>query len=456
MKTKKATETNSRLAGAGYLFLLKDRAEALDELQTSLLTEYEPLRPDNGAKLNLADPDSTHFYLVKKEGDERLDVHVRNLANVISVSLLSFTPGPVSDVWDGQPLLDRYEAALNSAGTDVLGSALLKFSGANTQLAKAFEETFGAPLADISANINGHILHQFVRRGRRQYFVIEGESATSMHDFVANELPQISWSVQRFQREWDFYNDRVKTILAEKEKIDNELSRVLHKKVGGGSRPDAAETLEDQIGRLASMYSILATDLHLIKEGSSTLEKDLVVLNRQSTAFSETGEDAWPHYHLTRFRDNLKSLLKHESDLRQSLENTKAAIDIAQTQAELLRGSQGLALQEKTKELLDQNIVLQDQIISLQVAAQVVELVIVFYYTLKSWEDVAAAGAVTALPSLVKFGVVATFSASVVALTHYIGTGLHERRLKGSPIFVTAALVALSLAAMTLLPGLFH
>lgn len=439
----KAAETNSKLAGAGYLFLLKDGAGIIDELQTSLLIEYAPLRPGDGAKLSLTDSGSTHFCLVKKEGEERLDVHVRNYDNVIGVSLLSFTPGPVSNVWGAQPLLDSCEAALDSSGVAVLGSALLKFSGDNMQLTSdRFKETFGAPLADISAVINGQILHQFVRPGNRQYFLIEGESATSMHDFVASELPRISWSVQRIRREWDFYRDRVKTILVEKEKIDNELSRILHKKVSGGSGSDAAETLEDQIERLASMYSVLGTDLHLVKEGSSVLEKDLVALSRQSAAFEEAGSDGWPHYHVTRFRDDLKSWLKHESDLRQSLENTKAAIDIAQTQAQLLRSGQALAL--------------QDEIISLQMAAQVVELVVVFYYTLKSWEAVAVTGTVEELPSLVKFGVVATFSASVVALTHYIGAGLHEGRLKGAPIFVTAALVALSLAAMTILPGLLH
>jgi len=454
---EKTTETSSKLAGAGYIFLLKEKAASLADLRRHLLQNYQPLGPDKQTELSLQDPDAVHYYLENREAGEQLDVHVGGLANVLCISILSFLPEPGYTAWDGQTFLDGCQAALTSSDADILGSAIVKFSGEDMQPALSrLKEAAGAPLVDISADIDGRILHQLVAGKGRQYFIVEGESTTSFHDFVALDLPQIAWSIRRLEREWDFYSDRLEAIRAEKHRIDDELSQIFHHKVGDAMTSDASRTLENQIYRLSSMYSILATDLHLIKEGSGTIDKDLVVLNRLASAFTDVGDDRFPYYHLSRFRDNLKSLLKHESDLRQSLENTKAAIDIAQTQAELLRGSQGLALQEQTRELLNQNVVLQDERMSLQVAAQVVELVVVFYYTLKSWEAVAVAGTVDTLPSLVKFGVVATFSASVVVLTHFIGSSLHERRVMVAPTATTAVLVALSLGAMAVLPGILH
>ena len=445
-------ETHSQLTGAGYLYLLKETPSALARLQGHLTKDYEPMGGEFGA--NLDDAHLTHFYMVKKGTDERLDVHIQSLGTVLVLSLLTFLSPDPTDGRPGQDLLDGCQAALGSGGNAVLGSALIIISRKDPAPALGwFKETVGRPLAELTATRDGHVLRQLVGPGPRQYFLIEGEASTSLHDFVATELPQLGWSLQRLNREWDFYQDRIKTVSNEKAQIDNELSQMLHRKVGGALTAEAAQVLDEQISRLSSMYSILATDLHLINEATANFEKDLTVLSRQAGDFDPSGDSDFPHSHVANFQDGLKSLLKHEADLRLSLENTKAAIDISQTQAEILRGRQGLALQEQTRELLNQNLILEDERMSLQIAAQVIELVIIFYYTLKSWEAVAAGGAVEALPSAAKFGVVATFSAAVVALTHFIGASLHKRRFLVKSIAITAGLALLSLATMAALPG---
>ncbi len=44
-----------------------------------------------------------------------------------------------------------------------------------------------------------------------------------------------------------------------------------------------------------------------------------------------------------------------------------------------------IALQAQTKELVNQNVVLQKEKSSLESAARLIELVVIFYYVLKSW-----------------------------------------------------------------------
>lgn len=452
---KKKPDINStKLAGAGYLFFLReDPPAALDALRNYFLTAYEPTGPSEATAFDLRAPTS-HTYLVKQASAELIDVHIQTLDNVYAVSLLWMAPEADSDKWLEKTVLEECQEALSEAGADILGSTLVVVAGPDsTPVISRLKESV-APIKDISAPLNGRVIHQLVTNRGRQYFVIEGDSTTSIHDFLAKELPRLAWSIQKLHREWAFFRDRIKTIMTEKERIDLELSRFFHQKVTGADIPDATQALDAQIHRLSGMYSVLATDLHLIKDAAGTLDKGLVDLDRQAEAFDDDGR-GFPGYHVSLYREDLATLLKREDGLRQSLENTKAAIDVAQTQAELLRGSQSLALQEQTRELLDQNVILQDERISLQVAAQVIELVVIFYYTLKSWEAVAVTGEVEALPPVVKFGVVAVFSTSMVVLTHFIGTGLHKRRVLWLQTVATALLVVLSLGAMAVFPSLW-
>jgi len=287
----------------------------------------------------------------------------------------------------------------------------------------------------------------------RQFFFIEDFGGADLESIVTDKLPGIVWSMQRLTREMVFFGDRLTTIQSEKKQIDENLSKLFHQKVGSALDANSAQVLEEPITQLSSMYSMMATDLHLVSDAVSTFDRDLAVLGGRTKEFGVDDEDAFPRYRLSAFEAYLKELRKNQADLRLSLDNTKAAIDIAQTQAEILRGSQGLALQEQTRELLDQNLILQDERASLQAAASVVELVVIFYYSLVAWKTVAVYGTVEVLSPLAKFSVVGIFSAAVVTLTHYIGASLHSKKIKWVPILISGSFVLASLIAMALLPG---
>jgi hypothetical protein len=440
----------AELTAVAYLYILKEEADPLAALHSFLTETYRPVdlsSPNLGLGGEAFDLD-----FLEKSGARRLKVHAQSEDNILTVSLLSFGDRSVEPGWGPHhKFLEDCLKALGAGDIELLGSVLMMIGeGDADRYIEEYKSAVGEPaFSDLSGTLNGRSIYQLTSDIASQHFLLADKPVE--HHFVTGELPQTLWTIQRLYREKAFFEDRIKTILAEQNQAAAELSQILHQKVGKSLTPASTAALEAQIERLSSMYGVLATNLHLIKEAVATFEKDLAVLERRAASFEAGG--GFPFHHLTIFRDALRVLVKHAADAGLSLDNTKAAIDIARTQADLLRGRQGLALQEETRQLLDQNVRMQDEHMSLSMAAHVVELVVVFYYTLKSWESIAVAKTVESLPPLVKFSVVGIFAVSVVFLTHAIGASLHERRLLKLPVTAGALLVILSLLTMALLPG---
>jgi hypothetical protein len=96
---------------------------------------------------------------------------------------------------------------------------------------------------------------------------------------------------------------------------------------------------------------------------------------------------------------------------------------------------------------------LQQEVFSLQSAAELVELVVVFYYALKSWEGVAPEKLVAELPPLLKFFPVTLFSLAVVGATHYIAEMRYHRHPKTViKLTLTIILVIIAVLFMVFLP----
>ncbi len=445
-----------KLIGASYLFFLKNESDPMLALKEYIGDSFVPHVTEEVFKLDLETEKHTETYVAKNAPLLRLDVEKHQHDNVISVIMANFIHSDDDPDWGRQiSFLDACAKTLEASGMDVLGTTVVAVGDANdsAESFNTYREAVGEPLDHIFAKFSGNIIHQLLGDLNRQFFFIEDFGGTDLENVVTDMLPGIVWSMQRLTREMSFFEDRLTTIREEKKQIDEDLSKVFHQKVGSALDAASAQVLEEQVTQLSSMHSMLATDLHLVSDAVSTFDRDLAALRERAKEFGADDEDAFPHYRLAAFSAYLKELRKNQADLRLSLDNTKAAIDIAQTQAEILRGSQGLALQEQTRELLDQNLILQDQRASLQAAASVVELVVIFYYSLVAWKTVAVYGTVDLLSPLAKFSVIGVFSAAVVILTHYVGASLHSKKVKWVPILVSGSFVLATLAAMALLPG---
>ena len=93
---------------------------------------------------------------------------------------------------------------------------------------------------------------------------------------------------------------------------------------------------------------------------------------------------------------------------------------------------------------------LQEERLALQVAAGFVEFVLIFYYTLKSWEGVAGHEVFDHVPPLLRLLVVAGVAAGATIGTHSLADAIqHKKANKG--VWLAAVLIVISLTALVIL-----
>lgn len=288
-----------------------------------------------------------------------------------------------------------------------------------------------------------------------QVEAIEAEPAAE--DFLTKDFPLLDLSFFRLEREARYFQEQKKTLTKERREFDQEVSAILHKEVVL-TKTKGAEigALESEIGTLSRMYGMLASSRITIKQAHGTLDQDLRRTSRlieDLLAPNAKEKDLTTHY-LPLYRRYLSSLAFEDELFKQSLENAKAAIDVVQTRVGLLRSSESLLLQRQTKGLLDQNILLQEEGISLRVAASFIEFVVVFFYTLEAWKALAEERIAT-VPVPWQFGLVFAFGLSIVLCTHFAAKVLRQKK-KFSLKLLLAVLFAFILiglmAAVTILP----
>ena len=69
------------------------------------------------------------------------------------------------------------------------------------------------------------------------------------------------------------------------------------------------------------------------------------------------------------------------------MNEVKAAIDVVQTQVDLMRSKESVELQRQFNLVLAQNVDLQRKSLTLQIAAGFVEFIVIAYYSLSIWKN---------------------------------------------------------------------
>ncbi|HLC20734.1 MAG TPA: hypothetical protein VJM10_01330, partial [Candidatus Methylomirabilis sp.] len=278
------------------------------------------------------------------------------------------------------------------------------------------------------------------------YLLLSSEE--DFRDFTLNRLPQTDLVLQRLARESAYFEDQRKTVTQEMQDVDREVNQLLHRKVVAVS-PDPATfgELESAISRLAKIYGLLATDLQIIRSARGTLGSDLQAFfsEIESILVAGDGEDPLSAHYRNRYGGLLRRLEGADGDLQLSLRNAQGALGLLQAQVELFRGSEVMAVQSQTKELLSQNLLLQRERSALQLGAQVVEFVVVLYYGLQIWRSVAS---LEGVPPLLELGLGVVFSGSAVGLTHFIASALTKHNRSRAGLFISIACLVASIAGM--------
>lgn len=285
---------------------------------------------------------------------------------------------------------------------------------------------------------------------------LTNDALTEIAKFITNDFLKMDYTIQNLKKKINYFRDKRDSIISEKADIDRTISGVLHKQVVAVGEKARHDELESEVGNLSRMYGLLATNLNLLEDIALATGKDFLTLNRlQKLKLFDTRENAQNpleiiNYYKNVFTDDINIFNSDRNEMKLSLDNARAALGLIQARVELLRSNETMAMQKQTKELLDQNVNVQKELVALQVAAGTVEFVLVFYYVLHSWGGVITEHAFDKINAAAKIIPVALFSASVVAMGHFVAEAIKHKKID-IKLLASIAAAVLSLAAMYLI-----
>jgi len=438
---------------ADYLYFMKNESHKLNTFIDSLFSFFKMPK----ATLDFSSPFSSlseYMTLGKTKIDDSIQM-------VCSLRLLDDVYTLVIQ-WNGHSLPDitpLAEARLGSKSADsqYFGHTTVTLSD-----------------GEASKDILGHDMHLKEDQGSLMFldpisgsrfhgyailrYVSEASPADPTLLLLQRDLPKLDMAIRRLLEKLTIFEDRREAISAERRALDKTVAQFFHREVLSYQQAEQkqVESLSKEIGRLSSIYATLASDAQLVMEAIAEIsaERDSIQAMIQRIAGSSKGKDSNLAHHLDNLADSGATSLRDESDsLNLLLQRIEAAIGIVRTEVGLLRGAETMEVQSQTRELIKVNVELQRERMALLVAAQVIEFVIIFYYSLSSWQSLVGPDLITSIPALIQLPAVALFAAAGVALTHYIARSLrdsiaHYRGLILSAVGLLTSVVLMVLATV--------
>jgi hypothetical protein len=245
--------------------------------------------------------------------------------------------------------------------------------------------------------------------------------------------------------------------------LDQQLSRILHTHlVTEQKESKQAEELEEQIQALSSAYGMLATDMNLINEGRRRLqrkwERFQTRLGRERALViddDQLGILGQP------FLDTLDNLNELSQTLITTRDSHQAAINVVRSRIDIMNSRTNIATQDKIRELMELNTAIQKQGLAFQLAAGLIEFIVLAYYSHSLWKNLVH-NAYDNIPAVYQFIAVLLFSSLTTYLTHLLAeyvqghTQLRKRIiLTGLPLLLLLLIILLASIVFNS-PGVVH
>ena len=227
--------------------------------------------------------------------------------------------------------------------------------------------------------------------------------------------------------------DRANTICLEKDALSKKLISILHTQlVMNQPSVDINQALEDHIKELASAFAKLVADERLVIDGVQRLETMLKGAERRFR--NEPALRLGPEQvreMLAEYYKRLEGLEELREHLNMVEQNYHEAIAVVQGRIQVMNSRTNLETQNKIRELLDVNLEMQKKSMVYQFAAGLIEFIVLAYYSLSIWTNVAPVAAAV-IPGWIKLVFVFLFSGTTVLVTHFLSEYLqgeiHVRR----------------------------
>ncbi len=243
-----------------------------------------------------------------------------------------------------------------------------------------------------------------------------------------------------------YLRQRTHLINMEADKNALMVSNILHNRFIAQVAQSPAEVMEAKIEQLALNYGVIASYFRLMQESQGLLERSQ---SRVTTAarniYGNTLESNLQEY-LAVCRKTAGDV-QHASDRVNLIMNeVKAAIDVVQTQVDLMRSKESVELQRQFNLVLTQNVDLQRKSLTLQVAAGFVEFIVIAYYSLSIWKSLSDSNIFHHIPAILTLIIAGSFAGLAVFGTHLLA---HEHRsFKQIALATCGILILLTLMAV--------
>ncbi|MCK5587642.1 MAG: hypothetical protein KAI34_02820, partial [Candidatus Lokiarchaeota archaeon] len=161
----------------------------------------------------------------------------------------------------------------------------------------------------------------------------------------------------------------------------------------------------------------IANYTYMIKDAVFTIRNELMKLDECLSSFCIERRFESEYIQMNKkFQDRLEV---EGSLLSNTLTGIKTAIDVVDTKVGLVRGKESLTLQKQTQHL-------QEEGTSMQMATSMIEFVLVFFYSLESWEILTSHEVFVLIPVVFKVGLIGLFAFMAVVATHFLAKSWRE------------------------------
>lgn len=329
------------------------------------------------------------------------------------------------DTWtDALNLLEECEKAAG-VGRDLLGKITV-LGSSNNPWENVLNMAHGlCPYRDlIQFNAREGVLARLDWKwphGHAYYLYATDSPGPAVRRFLQAGLPILEASLIRLNMVNNLCRDRKSVVDRERQEIESRLSHVLHTQlVANQGTAKEADELEDQIKELSSAYGILAGDYSLISEMAVKLQTliDDVMQNIKGQRLLDISAETMDTM-LHPYRSRVIQLKQSVEDLKVSRENHQAAINVVRSRIDIMMSRENIETQARIKDLMELNTSIQQQSLTFQVAAGIIEFIVLAYYSHSLWKSLAH-NAYAVIPPWLQGIVVVLFSYATVVFTHLV------------------------------------
>lgn len=248
-------------------------------------------------------------------------------------------------------------------------------------------------------------------------------------DAPLEKLIPIDCLLFQSQRQMRYYEGQLEAFSKKREELDRKTAEVLFKKKTSKN----FDALESDMDELSEVYGLMANYRFLLRDAVFALDGVVREIETLLQGLIPEDDPFFHQRHISGLRSFLERLMESQREFNLSLDGAKSALDVIKGRIELARSRASLIMQEES--------------LTLAVAASLVEFFLVLYYGLQIWKTMAGK-VFNEIPVYLSAGLGVAFSTAAVAGTHRAAKALKDGKPRDLLLWGVLLLGLVSLAVI--------